>query len=187
MAEDAAKIAEDAASSASTAGNQAAEVVDSAAEILKKLNTALEEVQTLKSTVAGDFAEFCEIVEGVQVEMASYTLEDFEVVWEAKALRFLAKVTERPVVGASESGVARIVGGGVVKYYANWPGADAYMNETRSEPLRQRLFMCGGVLYYWTGADLTSVGGSAPLAVMSKEQYEGLENPDNGTIYFLTE
>ena len=48
------------------------------------------------------------------------------------------------------------------KYCNNWPEADMYMNEERTEVLKDKAYVCGGVVYVWSEEEenLVEISGS---------------------------
>lgn len=47
-------------------------------------------------------------------------------------------------------------------YCNNWPGADMYMNDVRTEVLKDKAYVCGGVVYVWSDEEenLVEISGS---------------------------
>lgn len=168
-----------AAREARTAADNANEAADNADKAIQELAGRLD---------IGHFACFSLVVVGdITPEMASYAGNDYSVVFLADKNVFAAQAR-----GASGglSGTASIVAGGM-RYYMNWPTADMYMDASRTAPLADRLFMHGGVLYYWSGTELEPVRNqvaenSSKIVVLTQAEYDSLESKEEGTIYFIT-
>lgn len=73
------------------------------------------------------------------------------------------------------------------RYYANWETADAYMDESRTAPRRDRLWRCGSDFYFWDGGDLRLLFQQTRHVTLSQEEYDSLTDPDPDTIYFIPE
>lgn len=169
-----------------TAAREARTAAGNANEAAVKANEAIQELAGRLDI--GHFVCFSLVVVGdVTPEMASYAGNDYSVVFLADKNVFAAQAR-----GASGglSGTESIVAGGM-RYYMNWPTADMYMDASRTAPLADRLFMHGGILYYWSGAALEPVKyqteeNASKIVVLSQAEYDSLTSKDENTIYFIT-
>ena len=129
-AEAAAKTATDAASKAT----DAAQKTDAA--VAKAVQVEAEYKATALAARNGATARFDGMVEGVEIVHMSYVQID-GVYYDAVNKAFYGKV------------------GGI--YCNNWPQADLYMNEGRTEVLKDKAYVCGGVVYVWSEEEETIV------------------------------
>mgnify|MGYP007045038019 CR=1 FL=1 len=169
-----------------TAAREARTAAGNANEAAVKANETIQELAGRLDI--GHFVCFSLVVVGdVTPEMASYAGNDYSVVFLADKNVFAAQVRDS---SGGLSGSERIVAGGM-RYYMNWPTADMYMDASRTAPLADRLFMYGGVLYYWSGTALEPVRNqtaetSSKIVVLTQTEYDSLESKEEGTIYFIT-
>lgn len=73
------------------------------------------------------------------------------------------------------------------RYYANWETADAYMDDSRTAPRRDRLWRCDSDFYFWDGSALRLLFQQMRHVTLSQEEYDSLTDPDPDTIYFIPE
>ena len=134
-AEAAAKTATDAASEAT----DAAQKTDAA--VAKAVQVETEYKATALAARNGATARFDGLVEGVEIVHVSYIQID-GVYYDTVNKAFYGKVEGR--------------------YCNNWPQADLYMNEGRTEVLKDKAYVCGGVVYVWSEEDdnLVEISGS---------------------------
>lgn len=134
-AEAAAKTATDAASKAT----DAAQKTDAA--VAKAVQVEAEYKATALAARNGATARFDGMVEGVEIVHVSYVQID-GVYYDTVNKAFYGKV----------EGI----------YCNNWPQADLYMNEDRTEILKDKAYVCGGVVYVWSEEEenLVEISGS---------------------------
>lgn len=134
-AEAAAKTATDAASEAT----DAAQKTDAA--VAKAVQVETEYKATALAARNGATARFDGLVEGVEIVHVSYIQID-GVYYDTVKKAFYGKVEGR--------------------YCNNWPQADLYMNEGRTEVLKDKAYVCGGVVYVWSEEEdnLVEISGS---------------------------
>ena len=134
-AEAAAKTATDAASEAT----DAAQKTDAA--VVKAVQVETEYKATALAARNGATARFDGLVEGVEIVHVSYIQID-GVYYDTVNKAFYGKVEGR--------------------YCNNWPQADLYMNEGRTEVLKDKAYVCGGVVYVWSEEEdnLVEISGS---------------------------
>ena len=134
-AEAAAKTATDAASKAT----DAAQKTDAA--VAKAVQVEAEYKATALAARNGATARFDGMVEGVEIVHMSYVQID-GVYYDTVNKAFYGKVGGR--------------------YCNNWPQADLYMNEGRTEVLKDKAYVCGGVVYVWSDEEenLVEISGS---------------------------
>lgn len=129
-AEAAAKTATDAASKAT----DAAQKTDAA--VAKAVQVEAEYKATALAARNGATARFDGMVEGVEIVHMSYVQID-GVYYDTVNKAFYGKVGGR--------------------YCNNWPQADLYMNEGCTEVLKDKAYVCGGVVYVWSEEEETIV------------------------------
>ena len=134
-AEAAAKTATDAASKAT----DAAQKTDAA--VAKAVQVEAEYKATALAARNGATARFDGMVEGVEIVHMSYVQID-GVYYDTVNKSFCGK----------NSNI----------YCNNWPGADMYMNDVRTEVLKDKAYVCGGVVYVWSDEEenLVEISGS---------------------------
>ena len=134
-AEAAAKTATDAASEAT----DAAQKTDAA--VAKAVQVETEYKATALAARNGATARFDGLVEGVEIVHVSYIQID-GVYYDTVNKAFYGKVEGR--------------------YCNNWPQADLYMNEGRTEVLKDKAYVCGAVVYVWSEEEdnLVEISGS---------------------------
>ena len=134
-AEAAAKTATDAASKAT----DAAQKTDAA--VAKAVQVEAEYKATALAARNGATARFDGMVEGVEIVHMSYVQID-GVYYDTVNKAFYGKVGGR--------------------YCNNWPQADLYMNEGRTEVLKDKAYVCDGVVYVWSDEEenLVEISGS---------------------------
>ena len=129
-AEAAAKTATDAASKAT----DAAQKTDAA--VAKAVQVEAEYKATALAARNGATARFDGMVKGVKIVHVSYVRIE-GVYYDTVNKAFYGKVGGR--------------------YCTNWPQADLYMNEGRTEVLKDKVYVCGGVVYVWSEEEETIV------------------------------
>lgn len=134
-AEAAAKTATDAASKATDAARKTEAAVAKAAQV------EAEYKATALAARNGATARFDGMVEGVEIVHVSYVQIE-GVYYDTVNKAFYGKVEGR--------------------YCNNWPQADLYMNEDRTEILKDKAYVCGGVVYVWSDEEenLVEISGS---------------------------
>lgn len=134
-AEAAAKTATDAASKAT----DAAQKTDAA--VAKAVQVEAEYKATALAARNGATARFNGMVEGVEIVHVSYVQIE-GVYYDTVNKAFYGKVEGR--------------------YCNNWPQADLYMSEGRTEVLKDKAYVCGGVVYVWSDEEenLVEISGS---------------------------
>ena len=134
-AEAAAKTATEAASKATDAAQKTEAAVASAAQV------EAEYKATALAARNGATARFDGIVEGVGIVHVSYVQIE-GVYYDTVNKAFYGKVEGR--------------------YCNNWPQADMYMNDGRTEVLKDKAYVCGGVVYVWSEEEenLVEISGS---------------------------
>ena len=134
-AEAAAKTATDAASKAT----DAAQKTDAA--VAKAVQVEAEYKATALAARNGATARFDGLVEGVEIRLVSYPQID-GVYYDTVNKSFCGK------------------NGNI--YCNNWLGADMYMNDVRTEVLKDKAYVCGGVVYVWSDEEenLVEISGS---------------------------
>lgn len=148
------KAAETAKRAAQTATNAAAtanKAADTAKTAANNANSAASMISTyddrINLAMNGASARFDGFVEGVNIEFLSYSKID-GVFYDTKAKRFCGK-----------SGA---------HYCNNWAvdnnahAAEMFLNESRTAPRKDKIFMCGASLYVWSNEEdnLVEVSGS---------------------------
>ena len=134
-AEAAAKTATDAASKAT----DAAQKTDAA--VAKAVQVEAEYKATALAARNGATARFDGLVEGVEIRLVSCPQID-GVYYDTVNKSFCGK------------------NGNI--YCNNWLGADMYMNDVRTEVLKDKAYVCGGVVYVWSDEEenLVEISGS---------------------------
>lgn len=149
VADASAKKADTAASTAKTAAQTANDAASKATDAAQKTNAAVakaESVETEYKDTAlaarnGATARFDGLVEGVEIRLVSCPQID-GVYYDTVNKSFCGK------------------NGNI--YCKNWPGADMYMNDVRTEVLKDKAYVCGGVVYVWSDEEenLVEISGS---------------------------
>ena len=134
-AEAAAKTATDAASKATDATQK------TEAAVAKAENVEAQYKATAVAARDGATARFDGLVEGVEIVHVSYVQIE-GVYYDTVNKTFCGKADGR--------------------YCNNWPQADMYMNDERTEVLKDKVFVCGGVVYVWSEEEenLVEISGS---------------------------
>lgn len=140
-AADTANKAADKANTATTKANTAASSATSAANAA---NAAAENINSfddrIKLAMKGASARFDGFVDGVTISFLSVTANITGIFYDTRNKAFLARTT----------------GSGRVIYCNNWAidnnvySADMFMDETRSTPHKDKVYMCGASLYVWS-------------------------------------
>lgn len=147
----AADTADKAAQTATNAAATANKAADAANTAANNSNSAASMISTyddrINLAMNGASARFDGFVEGVNIELMSYTKID-GVFYDTKAKRFCGK-----------SGT---------HYCNNWAvnnnahAAEMFLNDNRTAPRKDKIFMCGASLYVWSDEEdnLVEVSGS---------------------------
>lgn len=169
-ATDAATVANAAAKTANTAADTANKAADKADTATTKANTAASSATSaanaanaaanninsfddrIKLAMKGASARFDGFVDGVTISFLSVTANITGIVYDTRNKAFLA----------------RTIDSGRVIYCNNWAidnnvySADMFMDETRSTPHKDKVYMCGASLYVWSDEEdnLVEVSGS---------------------------
>lgn len=169
-ATDAATVANAAAKTANTAADTANKAADKADTATTKANTATSSATSaanaanaaakninsfddrIKLAMKGASARFDGFVDGVTISFLSVTANITGIFYDTRNKAFLARMTDS----------------GRVIYCNNWAidnnvySADMFMDETRSTPHKDKVYMCGASLYVWSDEEdnLVEVSGS---------------------------
>ena len=149
VADASAKKADTAASTAGSAAQTANNAASKATDAAQKTNAAVAKAESVESEYKdtalaarnGATARFDGLVEGVEIRLVSYPQID-GVYYDTVNKSFCGK------------------NGNI--YCNNWPGADMYMNDVRTEVLKDKAYVCGGVVYVWSEEEenLVEISGS---------------------------
>ena len=149
VADASAKKADTAASTAEAAAQTANDAASKATDAAQKTNAAVAKAESVeaeyKATALaarnGATARFDGLVEGVEIRLVSCPQID-GVYYDTVNKSFCGK----------NSNI----------YCNNWPGADMYMNDARTEVLKNKAYVCGGVVYVWSDEEenLVEISGS---------------------------
>lgn len=149
VADASAKKADTAASTAGSAAQTANDAASKATDAAQKTNAAVAKAESVESRYKdtalaarnGATARFDGLVEGVEIRLVSYPQID-GVYYDTVNKSFCGK------------------NGNI--YCNNWPGADMYMNDVRTEVLKDKAYVCGGVVYVWSEEEenLVEISGS---------------------------
>lgn len=149
VADASAKKADTATATAKTAVQTANDAASKATDAAQKTNAAVAKAESVeaeyKATALaarnGATARFDGLVEGVEIRLVSYPQID-GVYYDTVNKSFCGK----------NSNI----------YCNNWPGADMYMNDVRTEVLKDKAYVCGGVVYVWSDEEenLVEISGS---------------------------
>lgn len=144
-----AKKADTAASTAKAAAQTANYAAGKATDAAQKTNAAVAKAESVEAEYKetalaarnGATARFDGLVEGVEIRLVSYPQID-GVYYDTVNKSFCGK------------------NGNI--YCNNWPGADMYMNDVRTEVLKDKAYVCGGVVYVWSDEEenLVEISGS---------------------------
>lgn len=149
VADASAKKADTAASTAESAAQTANDAASKATDAAQKTNAAVAKAESVEAEYKGTAlaarngatARFDGLVEGVEGQLVSYPQID-GVYYDTVNKAFRGKKGDR--------------------YCNNWPGADMYMNDVRTEVLKDKAYVCGGVVYVWSDEEenLVEISGS---------------------------
>lgn len=149
VADASAKKADTAASTAKAAAQTANDAASKAMDAAQKTNAAVAKAESVESEYKntalaarnGATARFDGLVEGVEIRLVSYPQID-GVYYDTVNKSFCGK------------------NGNI--YCNNWLGADMYMNDARTEVLKDKAYVCGGVVYVWSDEEenLVEISGS---------------------------
>ena len=149
VADASAKKADTAASTAESAAQTANDAASKATDAAQKTNAAVAKAESVESEYKdtalaarnGATARFDGLVEGVEIRLVSYPQID-GVYYDTVNKSFCGKI------------------GNI--YCNNWLGADMYMNDARTEVLKDKAYVCGGVVYVWSDEEenLVEISGS---------------------------
>ena len=149
VADASAKKADTATATAKAAAQTANDAASKATDAAQKTNAAVAKAESVESRYKdtalaarnGATARFDGLVEGVVIRLVSYSQID-GVYYDTVNKSFCGKNGNR--------------------YCNNWPGADMYMNDVRTEVLKDKAYVCGGVVYVWSDEEenLVEISGS---------------------------
>ena len=149
VADASAKKADKAASTAEAAAKTANDAASKATDAARKTNAAVAKAESVEAEYKetalaarnGATARFDGLVEGVEIRLGSCPQID-GVYYDTVNKSFCGK------------------NGNI--YCNNWPGADMYMNDVRTEVLKDKAYVCGGVVYVWSDEEenLVEISGS---------------------------
>ena len=149
VADASAKKADTAASTAEAAAKTANDAASKATDAAQKTNAAVAKAESVEAEYKetalaarnGATARFDGLVEGVEIRLVSYPQID-GVYYDTVNKSFCGK------------------NGNI--YCNNWLGADMYMNDVRTEVLKDKAYVCGGVVYVWSDEEenLVEISGS---------------------------
>lgn len=149
VADASAKKADTATATAKAAAQTANDAASKATDAAQKTNAAVAKAESVESRYKdtaqaarnGATARFDGLVEGVEIRLVSYLQID-GVYYDTVNKSFCGK------------------NGNI--YCINWPGADMYMNDVRTEVLKDKAYVCGGVVYVWSDEEenLVEISGS---------------------------
>ena len=149
VADASAKKADTATATAKAAAQTANDAAGKATDAAQKTNAAVAKAESVEAEYKetalaarnGATARFDGLVEGVEIRLVSYPQID-GVYYDTVNKSFCGK------------------NGNI--YCNNWPGADMYMNDVRTEVLKDKAYVCGGVVYVWSDEEenLVEISGS---------------------------
>ena len=149
VADASAKKADTATATAKAAAQTANDAAGKATDAAQKTNAAVAKAESVESRYEdtalaarnGATARFDGLVEGVEIRLISYPQID-GVYYDTVNKSFCGK------------------NGNI--YCNNWPDADMYMNDARTEVLKDKAYVCGGVVYVWSDEEenLVEISGS---------------------------
>ena len=149
VADASAKKADTATATAKTAAQTANDAASKATDAAQKTNAAVAKAESVESEYKetalaarnGATARFDGLVEGVEIRLVSCPQID-GVYYDTVNKSFCGK------------------NGNI--YCNNWMGADMYMNDARTEVLKDKAYVCGGVVYVWSDEEenLVEISGS---------------------------
>ena len=149
VADASAKKADTATATAKTAAQTANDAASKATDAARKTNAAVSKAESVEAEYKGTAlaarngatARFGGLVEGVEIRLVS-CLQIDGVYYDTVNKSFCGK------------------NGNI--YCNNWPGADMYMNDVRTEVLKDKAYVCGGVVYVWSDEEenLVEISGS---------------------------
>ena len=149
VADASAKKADTATATAKAAAQTANDAASKATDAAQKTNAAVAKAESVESRYKdtalaarnGATARFDGLVECVEIRLVSYPQID-GVYYDTVNKSFCGK------------------NGNI--YCNNWPGADMYMNDVRTEVLKDKAYVCGGVVYVWSDEEenLVEISGS---------------------------
>ena len=149
VADASAKKADTATATAKTAVQTANDAASKATDAAQKTNAAVAKAESVEAEYKdtalaarnGATARFDGLVEGVEIRLVSCPQID-GVYYDTVNKSFCGK------------------NGNI--YCNNWMGADMYMNDARTEVLKDKAYVCGGVVYVWSDEEenLVEISGS---------------------------
>ena len=149
VADASAKKADTATATAKAAAQTANDAASKATDAAQKTNAAVAKAESVESEYKdtalaarnGATARFDGLVEGVEIRLVSCPQID-GVYYDTVKKSFCGK------------------NGNI--YCKNWLGADMYMNDARTEVLKDKAYVCGGVVYVWSDEEenLVEISGS---------------------------
>ena len=165
VADASAKKADTAASTAGSAAQTANDAASKATDAAQKTNAAVAKAESVEAEYKdtalaarnGATARFDGLVEGVEIRLVSCPQID-GVYYDTVNKSFCGK------------------NGNI--YCNNWLGADMYMNDVRTEVLKDKAYVCGGVVYVWSDEEenLVEISGSGGGNTYNVTEQDPLES-----------
>lgn len=168
LAETAAVAAASAVETASKAADGANEAALDAKKAVSAMQTVMTEYEnTTGAALKGATARFYEFVDGKTISGKAADGTTGTVVFDTVAKVFALKASKISDAGDAELQTVALDDMDVSEadlyvYYADWDGADMYMNAGRTAILRDKAYLFGDVLYVWSDDDdtLVEISGS---------------------------
>ncbi len=148
-----ANTARDAANNAAQTANSSAQNADDAAtqalQAVADANNVISQYESVAVAARnGATARFDGFLEDASIIAASSTSDGGRVFYVKNLKTFVYSSFGETIFQPN------IVGGDplqpLASYYNNWPGADMFLNSTRSAVLKNKIFLCGNVAYIWS-------------------------------------
>ncbi|MDO4158871.1 MAG: hypothetical protein Q4D41_00255 [Prevotellaceae bacterium] len=143
--------------------------------------------KTLQTNIEAEASER----ESADKELMERATVSFDGIVAIASVRAVSATEITGVVFVKLSNVfAGVFSGG---YCSNWaatdsyPSADMYMNSTRDEILKDKIYTCDGIPYAWSESENTLVQVGRRMEILSEEEYEQLSTKGDSTIYFTYE
>lgn len=166
------QAAQDAAQAKQTA-TAAQQAAASATQTANSASQAASEAQQAAASAeetAGDADD--KATESLSIAKNTSTKRFYGIVLSATILN-QSTTAEGLVYYVESSGkfALRVYSGGAYKYYSNWNGADEYMDENRSYPIADKLYIYDGLIYSWNESEeALEVVGNDPAELAAIRQ-----------------
>ena len=166
------QAAQDAAQAKQTA-TAAQQAAASATQTANSASQAASEAQQAAASAeetAGDADD--KATESLSIAKNTSTKRFYGIVSSATILN-QSTTAEGLVYYVESSGkfALRVYSGGAYKYYSNWNGADEYMDENRSYPIADKLYIYDGLIYSWNESEeALEVVGNDPAELAAIRQ-----------------